>query len=125
MSKKRRKSAYWVQQGCWPVYICLCNNEAAFISVFKRLSTPKDEKRVWCGKGTGKTWTIDNDVTGGRVIVVCCDAKTIPTLADRISHEATHVMQSIEEFCAPDGFDPETQAYIVGWIVREWFDNMR
>jgi len=124
MTANNKKVTY-IDHGPYPVYIGLCNNKAAFKKELKKLEIKEEDAR-WAGTG-GETFCIDRQKAGDRVIIVCCDHKKISTVAEVVAHEATHVMQYIQDKCWPDGgkFDDETQAYIVGWIVNKWFTEMR
>jgi hypothetical protein len=76
----------------------------------------------WCESGVGKCWSFER---GGELnVIVCLDVKPLVMVVDAIAHEATHVMQRIQSHVAPAGFDKETQAYLVGYVVRKWFALM-
>lgn len=112
------KGVHWIDLGQWPQQLVLIDNKRSYMR-FGRERLDGHKMQPFPPAHGGATTQIEHTTKGVLFIIAVGAPKDRDDLAVTLAHEATHAMRWILEDVGEKQPGTETEAYLVGHIVKE------
>jgi len=112
------KGLRWINLGPWPPDLAITSDRRAYRR-FLRDEVGEKEIPEFPGKDTASTYCVTHKEKGPLVLISLGPQSDQYELASNLAHEATHAMRWILEYVGEEKPGTETEAYLVGYIVKQ------
>lgn len=121
VSKASKNKVAWCSNGYQPLYYGFCPSKKAWDREMKRLGI-KDEYPHPDGAG-GRMHDFEHSDGAHAVLITICEKQAkeadLVTLIGIMTHEATHVWQTMLDYMGEKDPSPEFEAYSMQFIIME------
>jgi uncharacterized protein YjaZ len=113
------KGVHWIEPGQWPVHMALIADEKVYRRFMRVYCGPEEAPHEFPRLNAGHCQQM-NDRAGNMMLVIVVGRQSNRSeLAVTLAHEATHAMRWLMEYVGEHSPGTESEAYLVGHIVRQ------